>query len=90
VTIILGKVRPPKLIHRYRSLLAVPWTDAIDASDQQPDLNPQGTVALRVGAATGTAGGVVVVVAVLPSVIWPLDTIGAVPPLAVSSPSAVA
>jgi len=55
-------------------------------------LNPQGAVALRVGEAIamGTAVGAVVVVAVSPSVILPLDTIGAVPPLAVSSPSAVA
>ena len=35
--------------------LAVPWTDAIDASAQQLLLlNPQGTVALRVGEAIGT------------------------------------
>jgi len=38
----------------------------------------------------GTAVGGVVVVAVLPSVISPLDTIGAVPPLTVSAPRAVA
>src|SRR5439155_8814869 len=70
-----------------------PWTDAIDASAQQPEVNPQGTVALTVGEAIaiGTAVGGVVVVAVLPSVISPLDTIGAAPPpLAISSPSAVA
>jgi len=70
-----------------------PRTDAIDASAQQLLLlNPQGAVALRVGEAIamGTAVGGVVVVAVSPSVILPLDTIGAVPPLAVSSPSAVA
>jgi hypothetical protein len=67
-------------------------TDAIDASDQQPLVNPQGTVAFWGGEAIamGTAVGGVVVVAVSPSVIPPLDTIGAVPPLAVSSPSAVA
>src|SRR5258705_2510320 len=67
-------------------------TDAIDASDQQPLVNPQGTVAFWAGEAfaMGAAVGGVVVVAVLPSVICPLDTIGAVPPLAVSSPSAVA
>jgi hypothetical protein len=72
--------------------LAVPWTDAIEASGQQVLLlNPQGTVALTVGEAIGirTAVGGVVVVAVSPSVILPLDTVGAVP-LAVSSPSAVA
>ena len=69
-----------------------PRTDAIDASAQQLLLlNPQGAVALRVGEAIamGTAVGGVVVVAVSPSVILPLDTIGALPPLAVSSPSAV-
>jgi hypothetical protein len=54
-------------------------------------LNPQGTVALRVGEAIGirTAVGGVVVVVVSPSVILPLDTVDAAP-LAVSSPSAVA
>ena len=69
-----------------------PRTDAIDANDQQPLVNPQGTVAFWAGEAIamGTAVGGVVVVAVPPSVILPLDTIGAVPPLAVSSPSAVA
>jgi len=59
-------------------------------TDQQPVVNPQGTVAFSVGEAMGTAVGGVVVVAVLPSVISPLDTIGAVPPLTVSAPSAVA
>jgi hypothetical protein len=59
-------------------------------SYQQPVVNPQGTVALRVGEAMGTAVGGVVVVAVPPSVISPLDTIGAMPLLAFSSPSAVA
>src|SRR6476660_8165878 len=56
-----------------------PRTDAIDASAQQLLLlNPQGAVALRVGEAIamGTAVGGVVVVAVSPSVILPLDTIG--------------
>ena len=72
--------------------LAVPRTDTIDASDQQPLVNPQGTVAFWAGEAIamGTAVGGVVVVAVSPSVILPLDTIGAVPPFVVSSPSAVA
>jgi hypothetical protein len=64
--------------------------DALTATDQQPVVNPQGTVAFSVGEAMGTAVGGVVVVAVLPSVISPLDTIGAEPPLTVSSPSAVA
>jgi hypothetical protein len=55
-------------------------------------VNPQGTAAFIVGEATGvgTAVGGVVVVAVTPSVISLLATIGAVPPLAFSSPSAVA
>jgi hypothetical protein len=59
---------------------------------QQPVVNPQGTAAFWVGEAIaiGTAVGGVVVVAVSPSVILPLDTIGALPPLIVSSPSAVA
>src|SRR5689334_15152152 len=64
--------------------------DALAATDQQPVVNPQGTVAFSVGEAMGTAVGGVVVVAVLPSVISPLDTIGAETPLTVSSPSAVA